>query len=270
VCQRQFVLARIPNFGHDADILNELENVEVEKIYSIYRITNTVNQKVYIGKTGDIRKRWRSHICASRRPNDIRRYSVIHRAMSKYGVDNFTFEVIYQSKDHDHILNEMEPLFITAYKMYGVGVYNLTDGGEGRLGHKPSEETKAKMRVHSIGNKFAIGYKHTDEARRKIGIASTGNTYASGTVYTEAMIRNKREAQLGKTLTDDHRKKIGKANSVSQCKCEYEVIHPCGKIEIINNIATFSRENNLHHAAMYAVIHGKYKQHKGFRCTKLS
>lgn len=57
----------------------------------IYKITNNINQKIYIGKTSQsIDKRFRSHINNAR--NHINRY--LYDAMNKYGYENFTIEEI--------------------------------------------------------------------------------------------------------------------------------------------------------------------------------
>ena len=51
----------------------------------IYKITNLVNEKVYIGQAQDIEKRWREHKCSSKSNNQI-----LYRAIRKYGLENFS------------------------------------------------------------------------------------------------------------------------------------------------------------------------------------
>jgi group I intron endonuclease len=62
-------------------------------------------------------------------------------AIKKYGWNNFEWEVIYNSKDGDHCLNVMESHFIKEYNSLVVG-YNMTEGGDGCLGYKHTEEYK--------------------------------------------------------------------------------------------------------------------------------
>ena len=57
----------------------------------IYQITNLINNKVYIGKTNNIQKRWSNHRCCS--DPDL----VIAKAIKKYGVENFKFEILYRN-----------------------------------------------------------------------------------------------------------------------------------------------------------------------------
>jgi len=94
-------------------------------IYSIYKITNKVNGKVYIGFTQNIKRRWWAH-----RACNGSETKALYLSMKKYGRDNFCFDVIYQSKDQTHTLKVMEPFFIREYKAYGSGGYNMNEGGD--------------------------------------------------------------------------------------------------------------------------------------------
>lgn len=93
----------------------------------IYKITNVINNKVYIGQTHyTIQKRWIEH-CSAFNKLDY----PLYRAMRKYGQDNFIIEEIEQVPDE--LLNEHEIYWIGFYHSYaplGCG-YNVTLGGEG-------------------------------------------------------------------------------------------------------------------------------------------
>lgn len=115
-------------------------------IYSIYLITNKVNNKVYVGFSANPQRRWSGHKCAAlttKRPNKF------YKAIRKYGWENFTKEIICQSKDYNHLLSEMEPYFIKKYNSYKNG-YNMTIGGnsgngEYKIGFKHKRKSIAKM-----------------------------------------------------------------------------------------------------------------------------
>ena len=97
-----------------------------------------MNGKHYIGFTKNVRVRFSCH-------RTKRKNTQISLAIQKYGKDNFSFEVIYSSKDKDHTLNVMERYFIEQYNSYHKG-YNGSFGGEAnRLGMKNSEESKRKI-----------------------------------------------------------------------------------------------------------------------------
>ena len=96
----------------------------------IYRITNQVNQKVYIGQSIRIEKRWEEH---KRKPflekSEDYNYP-LYQAIRKYGLENFTFEIIEECSPED--LNWKEEYYISLYESYplekGKG-YNQTPGG---------------------------------------------------------------------------------------------------------------------------------------------
>lgn len=115
------------------------------KIYSIYRVTNIINNKLYIGFTSQpLTQRKYQHKSSSKY---LRRNNKFHNAIKKYGYDNFFWEIIYQSKDYEHCLHEMEPFFIKECNSYNNG-YNSTSGGEGT--NNISEESRYRI---SLGRK---------------------------------------------------------------------------------------------------------------------
>ena len=73
-----------------------------EKICGIYKITNLVNGKVYIGQSQDIYSRWKEHKYARNK----RECFALYGAFKKYGLDNFSFEIVEEcSRD---MLNDRE------------------------------------------------------------------------------------------------------------------------------------------------------------------
>lgn len=97
-------------------------------IYSIYRITNLITNKVYIGYTSNPKTRWNKH-CRSALTSAYPKRK-LYRSVLKHGIEHFTFDVIYQSLNKDHTKHVMENYFITEYNSLAHG-YNMTNGGEG-------------------------------------------------------------------------------------------------------------------------------------------
>lgn len=87
----------------------------------IYKITNKLNGKSYVGQSIDIKRRWREHINNSSN-------SLIHKAIIKYGEDNFIFEILEECK-RDY-LNEKEIFYIKNLNTLYPNGYNLTPGGQ--------------------------------------------------------------------------------------------------------------------------------------------
>lgn len=113
----------------------------------IYKITNLINGKIYIGQSVDINKRWRQH----KRNSQIkgREYDkYLYRAFRKYGLENFSFEVIEECSRE--LLNEKETYYIQYYKANNETFgYNETSGynqpqygfqGENHPKHKLTKE----------------------------------------------------------------------------------------------------------------------------------
>lgn len=93
----------------------------------IYKITNLINNKIYIGKTvSSIAYRWDQHKSAAK--HGVEWY--LYNAIRKYGEDNFKIEQIEEIKDE--LLNEREQYWIKYYNSYKEG-YNMTIGGDGRI-----------------------------------------------------------------------------------------------------------------------------------------
>ena len=60
----------------------------------IYKITNTITKKVYIGLSNDIEQRWKTHKKRYKIESDKEYEKYLYRSFRKYGLEAFTFEVI--------------------------------------------------------------------------------------------------------------------------------------------------------------------------------
>lgn len=127
----------------------------------IYKITNTLNNKIYIGQTiQNPKDRWYRH-CQKNCLSNNERNMAIKRAIFKYGKDNFSFEVIETIKDSNtELLNSREKYWISFYNSYKNG-YNCTIGGTD--GAKP---LKLNKEVHKdIISLYNYGFSLYDLAK---------------------------------------------------------------------------------------------------------
>ena len=162
----------------------------------IYVVTNTVNGKVYVGKTvKPFDARWKNHKEQARCKSSF----YFHNAIRKHGADAFTFEIVDMAFSED-ALNEKECERIrresSAEKAFG---YNLTLGGEGGV---PNEATLNKIRQ-----------KWTDQKYRAAVIGATRTRCAdpeyrrrqsrSGTVAFSGEEVRKRKSEDAKNLWSD-------------------------------------------------------------------
>ena len=139
----------------------------------IYKITNRVNNKVYIGQTTQpLYKRWWRHCHNGKK-------SVIGSAIAKYGKENFTIEVIDTGTSLEE-LNEKEIYWINHYNSISPNGYNIAGGGRNHivtdaLRKRLSEVHKGKG--CGADNPF-YGRHHTEEAKRIFSARNKNNNYA--------------------------------------------------------------------------------------------
>ena len=93
----------------------------------IYKITNSINKKIYIGKTvRTVPVRFKEHLDRA----DENYQSYLYNAIRKYGQENFIVETIEEVNDED--INEKEKYWIHFYQSnLKENGYNLTIGGDG-------------------------------------------------------------------------------------------------------------------------------------------
>lgn len=102
----------------------------------IYKITNLINNKIYIGQTrNSVLYRWNQHISAAVSDKEKQDYNyLLHKAIRKYGKNNFSIETI-EELDESVDLSEREQYWINYYHSCVLeensNGYNMTYGGEG-------------------------------------------------------------------------------------------------------------------------------------------
>lgn len=114
---------------------------------TIYKITNLINNKVYIGKTSStVEERLKEHINDSKKERCEKR--PLYDAMNKYGIDNFIIEIV-ETDIPDKQINDKEQYYIKQYNSY-VGFdnsngYNATLGGDSKKYKEYSIEAIVQM-----------------------------------------------------------------------------------------------------------------------------
>lgn len=140
----------------------------------IYKITNIVNNKVYIGKTLEtMEKRWKEHQKDSSRFTD----RPLYRAMNKYGLENFTIEII--DEPNIDLLSERESYWIKYYKSYHHG-YNATLGGDGRVLYDYQQIVNKYIEgalVKEVAEEFECSVDTVSKVLSLAGLDSNKNSY---------------------------------------------------------------------------------------------
>ena len=133
----------------------------------VYKITNSVNNKVYIGiSTRGLKRRQHEHVY---RFNKGERDHKLYLAMKKYGIDKFKFEVVCCALKKEY-LPELEVAIIARHNSFDRG-YNMTAGGD-----FVSDATKEKIRQKMLGRKITW-YDKILKSRKKNKKDRTIKTY---------------------------------------------------------------------------------------------
>lgn len=147
--------------------------------WKVYVHINKLNNKRYVGVTSKpkVEHRWNSG-------RGYKENTHFYAAIQKYGWDMFDHIILYDGLSEEEAKNTEQyliSLWSTMDNKYG---YNMTLGGDGTRGYYPSMETRAKLSA----------------ARRRENLSPE-------------TLKRRSEGLRGRKFTDEHKSKIGKANS---------------------------------------------------------
>ena len=191
----------------------------------VYCIKNTINNKEYIGlTTRTLEERWKQHIYESNKKDSWEWNTPLGNAIKKYGKDSFQVFVLEECSSETEMKQKEIQLIKERKSLASENGYNLSFGGDGRLGYKLSEKTKRKIGEGNLGKvmsteskeKMSIaakkrsvgkpspmdGKKHTDDALRKISESSKGRIFSEESRIKKseslkAYYLNKKQLELG-------------------------------------------------------------------------
>lgn len=161
---------------------------------SIYLITNTVNDKKYVGQTiHPIEKRFEEHKRCAVSKGSNSGCIALYSAMDLYGVDKFKTEIL-DTANTDEELDELEIKHIAELNTLSPNGYNIRTGGKNG---KHCDESRERMRLAKLGDKnHNFGKPRTEETKRKISESRAGEKHHF----------------YGKELTDEHKLKLSQAH----------------------------------------------------------
>lgn len=173
--------------------------------YTIYKVTNLINEKVYIGK----------HKTTNLDDNYLGSGTLILRAIRKYGEENFRKEILYIF-DNEKDMNDCEKSLVDNNFINSDNTYNLTCGGHG------SWEFINKNGLNNINNNSRkAGLIHAkrmkdDPEYRKKTIDTASKTFKQA--HTQGKI--KYNTFTGKKHTEEAKKKMSESSKKwNQNKC---------------------------------------------------
>ena len=182
-----------------------LTDTIIKSVSGIYKITNKVNGKQYIGSSIDTKRRWHEHKKRLRR----NKHDNIHlqRAWNKYGEAAFIFTIV-EIVEHQSLLCEREQHWINSTP----NKYNLELFAYSSRGRIMSEETRRKLSVSRIGkftgkdNPFYSRHHSPDtieHMKRKLSNMMAGdNNPFYGRHHTQETKRLIATSQIGRKQSD--------------------------------------------------------------------
>lgn len=188
-----------------------LINKEKERLYCIYRITNLINGKTYIGQ----------HKYEELNDDYMGSGKHLISAQKKYGIENFKKDILVFNVAKKEHIDLLEKTFIASEReKAGTGnCYNIADGGGGGNGgynkgkHFSEEARKNMSEAHKGKPAHNKGKKMSEEQKKKLSEAQKGK---HSKPHSEETKRKLSKAHKGKKLSEEHRKKlseVGKGNT---------------------------------------------------------
>ena len=184
-------------------------------MYCIYRITNLINSKTYIGQ----------HKYKKLDDSYMGSGVYIKRAINKYGIENFKKEILVFNISKKEHIDLLEKTFIASERGKGIAEYNIANGGKGSAGHKMPESAKRKLSERSKGNQYHTGHHHSEETKRKWSEERKGknagkNNPMYGKHFSEEIKKKLSDSHKGKPgywkgkrLSEEHKEKLKKTKA---------------------------------------------------------
>ena len=230
----------------------------MNNIGTIYKATNLINGKIYIGQTiKSLARRQYEHFYYKNRDN-----SKFRTALRKYKPEDWKWEILVENIPAEQ-LNDLERAYIWGLSSYEFG-YNSTRGGDENPmnGRNHTEETKQKMSKAHLGQKLSeahkrklilsrIGVPHSEETKLKISVANKGKIRTEN--FKKQVSLNKKgenNHNFGKPLAQQVKDKIAS----SRATVNYKITKPAAATEVVKNLRKYCREHKLTFSHMYEII----------------
>jgi len=249
----------------------------------IYLIKNILNNKIYVGSSVNIDKRWKEH---KNHLKERKHHSVLlQRAWDKYGEQSFLFEILEEVSNPEHLL-AYEQVYLDYYKSYEIDRgYNICKIAGSHLGIKRSEETRkklseaAKNRNEETRKKLReanVGKKHSEQTKQKLREVRQNLSEETRKKLSEAAKnrneetrKNMSEAQKGKVPWNKGKQTSDQTKSIlserkEKTKKKVEKICPETGIVVEYKSLKDAERDGYHRYHIIECCNGIAKKHKGY------
>ncbi len=181
-------------------------------MHYIYLITNLINNKIYVGQTNNPSLRWSQHRSNAKYN---RGKQVITRAITKYGDNNFTFEVIASCKEQEGA-DKTEEEIINQYDSRNPSKgYNIDAGGNTtpRTVEVLKKISDALKKHYHENESHMKGKRLSDEWKESLSKAAIGKIGTNtGKKFNNEWKDNISKSLSGRILSEDHKDKLSKSH----------------------------------------------------------
>lgn len=209
----------------------------------IYKIQNKINNKIYIGQSIDIERRFAEH----KRHKDN---CWIHQAIQKYGPENFDYTILQECLPEQ--LDQKEKYWIQYYQSFGNNGYNQNKGGKDNSLYTAIENSKKKVLQFNLQGEKIAEFQSMREAERQTGILHIGEVCR----HTRTQAGGFYWIYEGDTL---------KKNKIRKRKVKQIDPQTLQTINIFNSIVEAANCTPAHSTAIGQVCKGKRKTAGGFQ-----
>lgn len=247
---------------------------------SIYCFTNLLNHKQYIGSTiSDPQHRYNQHIYNASHPDTEKYNYPLYCAIRKYGIQNFSFEILLQKECSEQEIRQIEAQYIKSMNTLIPNGYNQTDDTTqpmmtAEIAHKVSETKREQAKqvaevdknntILQIWRSIIDCAENTNLDERKIAAVCRGERKTTGSrifywlddnnqLIIPEYHRDEYKGAKGTTQIQSNSRKVAKLD-----------LNTGEVLAIYDTIALAARENNCDNSGISKVCRGTRNKAGGF------